>query len=87
VVEVGANINTLIEKRAEQNGHVEQGREDLWASSVRAYRLRKQEDLRSAWAAFHTGQAERIEKTARELAAEHREKAEQLMTDEPRGAA
>jgi hypothetical protein len=56
-------IDALIESRAKgkQNGHsdADQVREDLWASSVRAYRLRKQENLRVAWAEFHAGQAAR----------------------------
>jgi hypothetical protein len=72
---VDAAIDTLIESRAKQNGHAE--REDLWAGSVRRYHAGKQRDLRAAWAEFHTGQAERIERVTAALAAEHRRQAEE----------
>ncbi len=63
----------------------DQERTDLWLESVRAYNAQRQRQNRAEWYAFHMDQAERIEKTARELAEEHRQQAEELMTDEPRG--
>jgi hypothetical protein len=89
VLEGSTDIDRLIESRAKakQNGHsdADQVREDLWASSVRAYRLRKQENLKAAWAEFHAGQAARHRHALEDLIRYHEQKAEALMTDEPKG--
>jgi hypothetical protein len=52
--------------------------EAMWAASARAYHSRRQEEMRAAWCAYHERMAESIERTAAELAAEHRQKAENL---------
>jgi hypothetical protein len=51
----------------------------LWAESVRAYHEKRQRELTEVWVSYHREQAERLEKTAAALAAEHRLKAEMLM--------
>jgi predicted P-loop ATPase len=73
-------LGKLIDRRVEKNRASEE-REALWAESVRAYHDKRRWELTEAWASYHREQAERLEKTARELAAEHREKAQELMTD------
>jgi hypothetical protein len=79
--------NSETRVRGETNGHADadQVREDPWASPVRAYCLRKQENLRVAWAAFHAGQAARHRRALEDLIRYHEQKAEALMTDEPKG--
>jgi hypothetical protein len=81
VPNVDAGLGTLIHERAETNGHEigDAVRAELWLSSVNAYNARRRRENIAAWYAFHMNQAERIEKTARALAAEHRLKAEMLM--------
>lgn len=74
---VEASIDAFIERRAKQN---EEQRcvEKEWAISERRHRERRQERNRELWRSWHLGQAERLERTAAELAASHRSKAEVL---------
>ena len=73
-------LGKLIDRLAQKNGASEE-RETLWAESVRAYHEKRRRELTEAWASYHREQAERLEKTAAELAAGHREKAQKLMID------
>jgi hypothetical protein len=81
------DIDALIESRAKQNGHAEQEREALWAESVSRYYAERRQYLRAAWIEYHAGQAARHRRERDALVSYHEQKAEQLMTDEPKGAA
>ena len=70
-------LDDLVDKRAKQNA-AEREREAMYAESVRRYHARRQERNRAEWREFHLGQASSIERTAAELAASHRSKAEAL---------
>ncbi len=50
-----------------------------WAISERRHRERRRERNRELWRAYHLDQADCLEKTAAELAASHRYKAEALL--------
>ncbi len=56
----------------------ERDREELYAASVRRHRAREEAERRAEWVYFHEAQAERLEETAAELAAEHRAEARML---------
>ena len=70
-------LNALIDKRAKQ-GDSEREREAMYAESARRYYERRRECNRQLWHSYHLGQAERLERTAAELAASHRAKAKAL---------
>jgi hypothetical protein len=70
-------LNALIDRRAKQRD-AEREREAMYAESVRRYLALRQKRKREAWHEFHLSQAQRIERTAASLAAEHRSKAEAL---------
>ena len=72
-----AQIDEFIRKRSRESE--EQRRiEAEWAASERAHRDRRRERNRDLWRSWHLRQAERLERTAAELAADHRAKAEAL---------
>ncbi len=73
-------LNALIDKRAKQ-GDAEKEREAMYAESVRRYHGRRRKRNWAAWHEFHVSQAERIERTAASLAAEHRSKAQALLEE------
>ena len=50
----------------------------MYAESVRRYYERWRERSRQLWHSYHLDQAERLERTAAELAASHRAKADAL---------
>jgi hypothetical protein len=50
----------------------------MWSASERRHREEQQREHAAAWHAFHVGQAERLERTAAELAANHRRRAQAL---------
>jgi hypothetical protein len=77
-------LDALIDKRAKQRD-AESEREEMYAESVRRYQDLRRERNRAAWHEFHVSQAERIERTAAELAASHRAKAEALSEEEGEG--
>ena len=52
--------------------------EAAWAESERKHRQRRREENAAAWRAFYLEQAERLERTAAELAAAHRARAAML---------
>ncbi len=70
-------LDALIDKRAKQ-GDSEREREAMYAESVRRYYERRRECNRQLWRSYHLDQAERLERTAAELAASHRAKADVL---------
>ena len=70
-------LDALIDKRAKQRD-AERKREAMYAQSVRRYHARRRKRNQEAWHEFHLDQAERIERTAAILAADHRSKAEAL---------
>lgn len=80
-------VDALTDQLRSHNGHADAERAELWLSSVAAYNRRRQEEHRLAWAEFHTGQAERHRRALEELVKYHEQKAQELMTDEPEGAA
>ena len=70
-------LDAPIDKRAKQ-GDSEREREAMYAASVRRYYERRRECSRQLWHSYHLDQAERFERTAAELAASHRAKADAL---------
>ena len=52
--------------------------EEAWAESERKHRQCRREENREAWRCFYLEQAERLERTAAELAASHRARAAML---------
>ena len=75
--ELDGLIRRRHDQRAAENGH--RPSEELWAESVRVYNARREVEAREAWAAYHRSAAERIERTAAQIAAEHRVRAEMLL--------
>ena len=71
-------LDALIVKRAKQQGNAEREREAMYAESLRRYYERRRECNQQLWRSYHLGQAERLERTAAELAASHRAKADVL---------
>lgn len=84
MVDAGVDIDRLIERRS--NGHAERAREALYMESVHRYHARRRRENVAAWYAYFMDQADRVERAAAQIAAEHRRRAEQLMTDEQEGA-
>jgi hypothetical protein len=55
--------------------------------TTRRYNEKRQQKNKEAWHTFHLSQAERIERTAAELAADHRARAEALAEEPEEGIA
>ncbi len=76
---VDGELDRLISKRASQDRQPDlDEQEDLWKASVRAYAIRRREELRAAWASYHEGQAERHRRTLQDLIAHHETQAAKL---------
>ncbi len=75
---VASELDRLVEKRARDARHSAR-LEEIDSESVRLRRARQRESLREAWRAYHLAQAERLERTAAELARGHRARAEDLL--------
>lgn len=75
-------IDQFIEKRARQKADAKRIEEE-WATSERRHREQRRERHRELWRSWHLGQAERLERTAAQLAASHRSKAEALVDEAP----
>jgi hypothetical protein len=73
------DLDRLIEKRAAVEDP--EAKEALWLRSVERYNARRRDQNRWEWVRYHEGQAERIERTAAMLAAEHRAMAIALMDE------
>jgi len=52
--------------------------EDLWRISERRHLSKLRRENAAAWRSYHLSQAERLERTAAELAASHRQRAAEL---------
>ena len=74
---VASELDRLVEKRGRDARHAAR-LEEIEAESVRLYNARQQETNREAWRCFYLEQAERLERTAAELAASHRARAAKL---------
>ena len=74
-------LNALIDKRVKQRD-AEKEREAMYAQSVKRYYALRRTRNREAWHEFHVSQAQRIERIAASLAAEHRSKAEAMSGEE-----
>jgi hypothetical protein len=80
---VDGELDRLISKRASQDRQPDlDEQEDLWKASVRAYAIRRREELRAAWASYHEGQAERHRRTLQDLIAHHETQAAKLCEGE-----
>jgi hypothetical protein len=82
-------LNRLIERRHDQRTAEEWHKpsEELWRESVERYKAEGDRQLRTEWAEYHQGQAERHRAVLKGLIAHHEEQAAKLMEDEPKGAA
>jgi hypothetical protein len=80
-----ATLDSFISKRHDQRVKAEGERqaEEMWAESVRRYNAQQRERHRAEWYAYHAAQAERVERTAAQIAADHRAQAQKLL--EPNG--
>lgn len=82
-----AELVRMLERRSRQGEVVPDEREEIWKECMRAYTAPRREEMRSAWASYHTGQAERHRAVLESLIAHHEQQAAKLMEDEPKGAA
>jgi hypothetical protein len=73
------SIDAFINKRARERSEANEI-EAMYAASVRRHREERQREHAAAWHAYHVGQAERLERTAAELAAVHRARAAALLS-------
>jgi hypothetical protein len=78
-------LNRLIERRHDQRTAEEWHKpsEELWQESVERYNAERDRQLRTEWAEYHQGQAERHRAVLEELIADHEEQAEKYL---PKGA-
>ena len=74
---VEAELERFIEKRARDRTK-ENAFEKAWAASERRHLEKRREENAAAWRSYHLDQAERLERTAADLAATHRERAAEL---------
>jgi hypothetical protein len=81
-----SEIDGFISRRARENAEANRI-EEAWAESARRHAEKRRQDNEAAWYAFHLSQAERIERTAAELAANHRACAEALTEEAEEGIA
>ena len=80
-------LNRLIERRHDQRTAQERHKpsEELWQESVERYNAERDRRLRTEWAEYHQGQAERHRAVLKGLVAHHEEQAAMLM--DTKGAA
>jgi hypothetical protein len=81
-------LNRLIERRHDHRTAEERHRpsEELWQQSVERYHAERDRQLRSEWAEYHHGQAERHRGVLESLIARHEGEAARLEATEPKGA-
>lgn len=77
-------LGRLIERRHDPRDG-EAMRDPGYAASEARYHERLREENRAAWSGWHLEQAERLERTAAELASAHRRRAGELLGGEPPG--
>jgi hypothetical protein len=82
-------LNRLIERRHDQRTAQEWHKpsEELWQESVERYNAERDRQLRTEWAEYHQGQAERHRAVLKGLIAHHEEQAAKLTDVQPQGAA
>ncbi len=82
-------LNRLIKRRHDQRTAEERHKpsEELWQESIERYNAERDRQLRTEWAEYHQGQAERHRAVLESLIARHEEEAAKLMDIEPKGAA
>jgi urease accessory protein UreF len=82
-------LNRLIERLHDQRAAEERHKpsEELWQESVERYNAERDRQLKSEWAEYHKGQAERHRAVLKGLIAHHEEQAVKLMDVQPEGAA
>jgi len=74
-------LNRLIERRHDQRTAEERHKpsEELWQESVEHFNTERDRQLRTEWAEYHQGQAERHRAILKGLVAHHEEQAAKLM--------
>jgi hypothetical protein len=74
-------LNRLLERRHDQRAAQERHKpsEELWQESVERYNAERDRHLRTEWAEYHQGQAERHRVILKGLVAHHEEQAAKLM--------
>jgi hypothetical protein len=82
-------LNRFIERRHDRRAAEARHKpsEELWQESVERYNAERDRQLRTEWAEYHQGQAERHKVVLKGLIAHHEEQAAMLMDIEPKGAA
>jgi hypothetical protein len=82
-------LNRLTERRHDQRTAEERHKpsEELWQESVERYNAERDRQLRTEWAEYHQGQAERHRIVLKGLIAHHEEQAAMLMDVRSKGAA
>ncbi len=70
---IDAFINSRSKAKAKANSEA-----DLWRISERAHQEKLRRENAAAWCSYHLSQAERLERTAAELADSHRRRAAEL---------
>ena len=81
---VDGELDRLISRRASQDRRPDPDeQEEIWKASVRAYTVRKREQMRAAWFEHHQGQAGRLRTTLEALIAHHEEQAALLEDETP----
>jgi hypothetical protein len=86
---VEQELNRLIERRHDHRTAEEWHKpsEELWQESVECYNAERGRQLRTEWAEYHQGQAERHRAVLKGLIAHHEEQAAKLIDVQPEGAA
>jgi hypothetical protein len=82
-------IDSLIGRRSKmfEVEHQEYREEAAWKESTRRHDEQRRQQARLEWHLHHTSQAARLRNTLEDLIAHHEQRAEQLMSNEPKGAA
>src|SRR5215217_1052350 len=83
------DLNRLIERRHDHRTAEERHgpSEELWQESLERYNAERDRQLRTEWAEYHQGQAERHRAVLKALIATHEARAAKLIEVEPKGAA
>ncbi len=71
------SIDEFINKRAKERTKANAAA-DLWRISERIHLEKLRRENAAAWCSYHLSQAERLERTAADLAATHRQRAAEL---------
>jgi hypothetical protein len=81
-------LNRLIERRHDQRTAEKRHEpsEELWQERIERYNAERDRQLRTEWAEYHQGQAERHRAVLKGLIAHHEEQAAKLMDIQPKGA-